>query len=179
MILELGCGDGRIASQLCTNRTVVGTDLSLRGLRLCSNSIMRVQSDIRQIPLADHSFDLVLCCEVLEHLPNTAFKSALREIDRLARKYVLVSVPYRENLLEGSVQCPECDRPFHVYGHLRSFDEGFFERLLPGFNLRVTWKFGPTSHWLSRLRGLRRMTSGGGTCLHCKAQSQQLVDCRN
>jgi SAM-dependent methyltransferase len=172
-ILELGCGDGRIASRLSNGRLVVGTDLSFRGLQSCSDQFKRVQSDIGQLPFADRSFDLVLCCEVLEHLPAAVFTAALREMDRLAKKYVLLSVPYLENLREGSVRCPACGRPFHVYGHLRNFDDACFARLLPGFATPVIWKYGPISHWLAPLRWLRRFPNGGGRCLHCNAESQQ------
>jgi len=172
-ILELGCGDGRIASRLNSGRLVVGTDLSLKGLQSCPDRFKRVQSDIRQLPFADHSFDLVLCCEVLEHLPGAMFTSALREMERLSERYVLISVPYCENLQESTVRCPECGRPFHVYGHLRTFDAASFGQLLPGFAAQAIWKFGPISHWLAPLGWLRRLPTGGGRCLHCNAQSEQ------
>jgi SAM-dependent methyltransferase len=171
-ILELGCGDGRIASLLASNVDIVGTDISLKALQSCAGLSKRVQADVTQhLPFLDRAFDLVLCCEVLEHLPDAIFAVALREIERLSKSYVLLSVPYRENLRENSVRCPECGGLFHVYGHLRSFDDAKFERLLPGFTPRKIWKCGPISQWLPPLRWLRRTPVGGGVCLHCSARS--------
>jgi hypothetical protein len=84
------------------------------------------------------------CFEVLEHLPEEVFSPVLREIERLAQS-VLVSVPSKENLQLSSVKCPACGRLFHVYGHLRSFDEPKFRRLLHGFRAERVWKFGVIS----------------------------------
>lgn len=39
----------------------------------------------------DNEFDLVICCEVLEHVNN--FEQALKELKRISKKYILISVP--------------------------------------------------------------------------------------
>lgn len=51
--------------------------------------------DAHRLPFKDNSFDLVLCSEVLAHLPNP--KEAFIEVARLSREYLLVSVA-SENL---------------------------------------------------------------------------------
>ena len=51
-------------------------------------------SDVRKLPFEDNSFDLVLCCEVLEHIPFDDFDKALNEIKRVTRKKSIISLPY-------------------------------------------------------------------------------------
>jgi hypothetical protein len=63
----------------------------------------------------------VLCCEVLEHLPSEMFRRTLDELRRIARKYILISVPYTENLRLGRTRCSDCGTVFHVWGHVRRF----------------------------------------------------------
>jgi len=46
--------------------------------------LINIVSDIVQIPEPDESFDVVLCAEVLEHLPNPV--KALEEFKRLLKK---------------------------------------------------------------------------------------------
>ena len=45
------------------------------------------------MPFRDGQLDMVLCCEVLEHLPFTNFFHALKEIRRVARYKVILSLP--------------------------------------------------------------------------------------
>ena len=43
---------------------------------------------IENLPFEDNSFDLVLCCEVLEHLPDDIYQDALKEIQRVSNEYI-------------------------------------------------------------------------------------------
>jgi SAM-dependent methyltransferase len=64
-------------------------------------------SDILDIPVPDHSFDVILCTEVLEHIPNPV--GALSEFARILREdgLLLLTAPL------GSLLHQE---PFHFYG---------------------------------------------------------------
>lgn len=48
---------------------------------------------VTNMPFEDNQFDLVVCGEVLEHLPFTEFLLALKEIRRVARHKVIISLP--------------------------------------------------------------------------------------
>lgn len=48
---------------------------------------------VTDMPFEDAEFDLVICCEVLEHLPFEEFLPALKEINRVAKHKVILSIP--------------------------------------------------------------------------------------
>jgi len=50
---------------------------------------------VTHMPFGDKQFDVVVCCEVLEHLPFTNFLTALKEIRRVARHKAIISLPDR------------------------------------------------------------------------------------
>lgn len=50
---------------------------------------------VTNMPFKDGQFDLVLCCQVLEHLPFKYFQSSLQEIKRVVRHKVILSLPDR------------------------------------------------------------------------------------
>ena len=63
------------------------------------------------------SFDLVTCIEVLEHIPD--FKNALYELKRISKNWIIITVPYEQNL--KTKLCPHCLKTFYVDGHIHSF----------------------------------------------------------
>ena len=48
---------------------------------------------VTQIPLPSKSVDVVLCSQVLEHLPFDQFEAAIREMSRVARLGIVLSLP--------------------------------------------------------------------------------------
>jgi 2-polyprenyl-3-methyl-5-hydroxy-6-metoxy-1,4-benzoquinol methylase len=139
-VLDVGCGEGvlsaRWAQQLRSGR-VVGVDLEDSKLaaewtrRRAANlefRAMRAQS----LGFADDEFDLVTATEVLEHVSEP--QQALAEMTRVARRYLLVSVPREPlwrmlNLARGAYMRELGNTP----GHLNHWSRGSFAALLSGF----------------------------------------------
>ena len=48
---------------------------------------------VTDMPFEDNQFDLVVCGQVLEHMPFTDFLPALKEIKRVARHKAIISLP--------------------------------------------------------------------------------------
>lgn len=86
-VLEVGPGPGLLANMLkriCGN--VVTVDFA-------ADLDPDIVADIKSMPLKNASFDVVCSFQVLEHLPWQEVPAALREMARVAKKYVLFSVP--------------------------------------------------------------------------------------
>lgn len=95
-ILEVGVGEGEVTARLAArwpNATFCGVDLP--DPELAGNwegkGFSPLFGDVGKLPFADGTFDLVLAIEVLEHVPYP--ESALAEMDRVARRDLVVSVP--------------------------------------------------------------------------------------
>ncbi len=86
-ILEVGIGGGFVYSYLKScGFSVVSADID-------TNLNPDVVADITNLPFKDKSFDLINCCQVLEHMPYEKAVDALKEIDRVSSKYAIISLP--------------------------------------------------------------------------------------
>lgn len=96
-VLDVGCGEGFILNKLKEEgigKSWEGIDYSKEAVEIGKKihpGLSLKQGSIYNSGLADSSFDLVVCTEVLEHLEDT--KKALKEVLRISKKYVLLSVP--------------------------------------------------------------------------------------
>lgn len=93
-VLDVGGGEGYVSAlirDLHGPGVVHSTDLSAqacqRGRELFG--IPGIAADITNLPIADGSYDVVVCSEVIEHLSAPIL--ALSELARVARKFVIVS----------------------------------------------------------------------------------------
>ncbi|MBI4302375.1 MAG: class I SAM-dependent methyltransferase [Chloroflexi bacterium] len=121
-VLDVGCGEGFVIDFLrpCfPNLSFYGIDASLLALAGAHRrEVPLLQSDATFLPFLSQSFDLVLCLEVLEHLP--AFELALEELKRVSTGHILLSVPNQPlfaiaNLLRGKNWGTGGDDPEHVH----------------------------------------------------------------
>lgn len=134
-ILDVGCGNGAFLNSLPDLYEAVGLDSSQEELKYVKTKA--VHGDIADLPFEQSSFDLVTCLEVIEHLPIGAFEKALYELQRVSKKYIIISVPNREDLHYNLVICPACRCWFNAYRHLRSFD---FEKMRSLFEHYVLYE---------------------------------------
>lgn len=135
-VLDLGCGEGRhsLFAHFFTNAdTVVGIDLNIADLRKARQHIREfapnrkasdcplLVADGMQLPFVQHTFDVIVCAEVLEHIVD--YHRVLAEIHRVLKPggRLAISVPR---------QWPEriCWRLSEAYhqvegGHVRIFNQ--------------------------------------------------------
>jgi SAM-dependent methyltransferase len=75
-VLDVGCGDRPYEELLSGAAEIVGFDVP-------GNPHADLHGSIDALPVADASFDIVLCLQVLEHVPDPA--AAVRELRRVVR----------------------------------------------------------------------------------------------
>ena len=134
-VLDAGCGGGRHLSEAYRYEGVhvVGIDMSRSDADVANRTlnVMHVEeedgggyklvctSDITRLPFANESFDVVICSEVLEHIPD--LNQAVSEIIRVLKpgKSLVVSVP---RYLPERI-CWALSKDYHTEegGHIRIF----------------------------------------------------------
>ena len=133
-ILDCGCGDGSLGHLLKDEYAVQGCDIALEPLKHCE--FPSVQCSLTKLPFDDNYFDLSICSEVLEHILPMEYERACQEIERVTRKWLIVTVPYREDLDYARQRCPHCGTIFHDAWHIRSMDKKTLANSFPGFLLK-------------------------------------------
>lgn len=132
-LLDLGCGEGRHAIGAAFDNpalNVIGVDLCFNDLQTAKNrhsefdtrsfgQTLYTQGNGYQLPFADHSFDHVICSEVLEHIDD--YQQMLAEMNRVLKPggTLNVSVPrfWPEKI------CWKLSSAYHQVegGHIRIF----------------------------------------------------------
>src|SRR3989338_8595699 len=87
-VLEVGVGNKIVADFLWTTYKVTTVDID-------SNLNPEHVGSVENLNfLPSNKFDVVLCAEVLEHLPFEKFATSLSELKRVSKKYIVISLPY-------------------------------------------------------------------------------------
>jgi 2-polyprenyl-3-methyl-5-hydroxy-6-metoxy-1,4-benzoquinol methylase len=96
-ILDVGCGEGFTMDRLLStdgHLPIQGLDYDYLALVHAKDRLPHIvfqMGDVRRLPFGDDRFDMVLCLEVLEHLPDPL--PALEELRRVSCRHCLISVP--------------------------------------------------------------------------------------
>ncbi|MFC2162857.1 class I SAM-dependent methyltransferase [Candidatus Altiarchaeota archaeon] len=106
-VLEVGVGNKTVANYLLQNGFDVTTCDVDGGLR------PDFVGDVRDLPFDDGTYDTVLCSQVLEHLPWEEVDKALAELQRVARKHVVVSIPYSSLRFQFLFRFPYINKIFN------------------------------------------------------------------
>lgn len=161
-LLDVGCGNGVFPNLLAQKRPdlkITATDRSKEALKYVETE--KFESNITSIPLEDKSFDCVTCLQVLEHIPYNEYTKSLSELARVSSKYLIISIPFEENLLVGFTQCPACYAQFNSDLHLRNYNINTMQTLFSeyGFTIKQSTNVGEgEKYWgveyYSKLRNL-------------------------
>ena len=148
-VIDVGCGNGRHLKSLgfkLTDSEIIGIDQSAPEITklnkefdesVCKNgnAYKFITGAIREMDVPDNSQDLVVCSEVLEHVPN--FEAVLEECYRILKpgSVMLISVPsyFPESLCwkysKKYMQTPG--------GHIRIFKKNFLKERFKALNLKL------------------------------------------
>jgi len=160
-IVDIGAGNGLITVPLrAAGHSVVALDLAATPLSTFSGA--RTVASASALPLPSSSVDGVVCTEVVEHLPGPLRSAALAEMARVARSWVILSVPNDEVLESIVVRCADCGCTFHPWRHAGRFRHRDLEGLLlaDGFTLDTALPIGPETRYPPQ--GLARMAQAFG-----------------
>ena len=177
--LDIGCGDCSILDRLSSYFFKTALDISHNVLvRLKTENKLLARSNA--LPFQSNYYDLVVCTEVLEHLQQQEFDQTINEIERVSKKYILISVPYQEDLNSKQTLCPKCEHIFHIHMHMRNFRLVQVKKLFQNFDLE-RYTFSKTtektvSPWILKIRrkyGRRWEWDENALCPRCGYKNLQ------
>ena len=174
-VLDIGCGSGRHTAAIARYRGVqiLGADINLDDITETKKRLMfqehlegkrgqwdLLASSITRLPFKDNFFDLIVCSEILEHIPD--HRQAVAEVTRVLKpgRDLVVSVPrfFPERI------CWALSREYHRAnnGHIRIYKKKDLVELLEESGLKK-WAshYAHSLHspywWLKCLVGPTRM----------------------
>lgn len=139
-VLEIGMGNGLVTNYL---RKQAGCKVTTCDF----DAEMKpdVLADIREkLPIKSNSHDVVIGCEILEHVPFKHVPGALAEFARIAKKRVVISIPYSSLTLEA------------IFAPTLTYGPGKTVRLplrIPQFWASDVHEFNPYHYWELGRRG--------------------------
>lgn len=142
-VLDVGCGEGFSLVSLRRSKigkVYEGVDYSYDAIRLGKKLYPKLNiklGNIYDLPYKDSVYDLVICTEVLEHLEKP--HEALSEIKRVAKKYIILSVPNEPfftlgNLFRGKYIKSFGNNPEHI----NHWNAGGFGKFLRSGGLKIS-----------------------------------------
>jgi hypothetical protein len=105
------------------------------------------------LPFADNQFDLVVCSETLEHVPEHT--KAISELIRVASKAVVITVPH-----EPEEEIKENIRNRIIHAHMHSFDLTSFDYLF-SYGIRVITTPHISPYWYRVNQVIERVRTAG------------------
>ena len=147
-VLEVGCGEGFVTNYLSkrfSSARFTGLEVRREALSFAKKSGERanwLQGDAFQLPFRDHSVPVVVCAEVLEHLPDA--QAALAEMRRVCSGTLILSVPNQPffsmaNFLRGKNLSTLGEDPEHVHHWRASTFVRMVQRVAPVREVRYAF----------------------------------------
>lgn len=139
-VLEIGAGDEVVKNYMQK------LGVSYTTLDIADDLKPDIKGSITAMPVPDKSFDTVCAFEVLEHIPFEEVHAALKELARVAKNAVLVSVPHFGPPIHFQIKIPFL--PLLTFFQKIPFPKTHV------FNGQHYWELGKKGYPPSRLREL-------------------------
>lgn len=103
-ILDVGCGMGHVIRNLLKfGYKVKGVDVSKDAIKYYMPDLAKkdivLQTSIEKMPFKNNQFDVVFCSDVMEHIPKFDIKDSVKELVRVAKRYLVLTInldhPYK------------------------------------------------------------------------------------
>lgn len=142
-VLDAGCGEGYVYRGLRARGITArwhGVDLSATAVEFAAARAPEASwcaADLRTIPVPDRHAELVLCSQVLEHIPSP--EGVRDELARVSDRYLLISVPLEptfRSLCALTIALGIGQDP----GHVNFWSPAAFRRFLKPVGRLVKWE---------------------------------------
>ena len=164
-LLDIGCSTGNLLAQFRSSASLLaGVDVAEGACEIArrvADIVVNAPIESDDFPFEDHSFDVVVCADVLEHLadPSLGLAKALRWCRPDGA--IVISVPNiaywkaRLRLLRGVWEYEEVG--IFDDGHLRFFSHRSLYKFLADHGLRVEIYVPVLREFWTSVRGFRRL----------------------
>lgn len=127
-VLDIGARDGWFSVLLAEKfDEVYAIDIEYPLIE--HQKIKCLHGDVTKLQFENNVFDLVFCAEVLEHIQEKHLETACNEITRVSNKYIIIGVPFKQDIRIGRTKCYTCGKVNPPWGHINSFDEHKIQQL--------------------------------------------------
>ncbi len=168
-VLDAGCAAGHyltsLKKRIDPNIDYTGIDATAYYITLAKKAFPGEQrffvGDICDIGYGDNSFDLVMCNNVIHHLPPPPLK-AIEELIRVSKKYVVIrsvfgernyiikEIPFPnevENVADKEIDLISSDADIEAYNFFNMYTEQYFRELIQNINPNIEINILPDTSW--------------------------------
>ena len=147
-ILLIGIGDSIISEILKSQGKIVTTfdfDESLNP---------DIVGDVTKIDtIVKEKYDLVICCQVLEHIPFNMFETTIKKIESITKNKMILSLPNRNLWFKLRISIPKL-KELKCKLHIRKFWKNKWDINIEGFKEHY-WEIDATKEY--RLKTIKKI----------------------
>lgn len=133
-VLDAGASDSLFLNEIGAVKGVGVNFLAACARKIAGEGQLACVADVERLPFPDRAFDIVICCETLEHVPNPV--AALKELARVCRGRMFVTIPWLP-----STRINQRPRGWpEVESHIFEFSESDFARVASHAPVRITYQ---------------------------------------
>ena len=134
VVLEIGIGNGMLTYML--------RKMGIKTISMDIDASLKpdIVASVTNIPLPANEYDVVACFEVLEHIPFDSVLTAFKEICRVSRKHVVVSMPDCRRFVEFEFSIHRIHKPFRLRRKRIGFEIPFLRSPSHNFDGEHYWE---------------------------------------